>query len=200
MPEGAMYYGPLWNQLFAGLLEGLRAGRGQGDVHVFCEGTYSLRDPEAIRDHAQAARVWTAAKLDGEAREIWDQRGRIALGAWPLGYYQAVKDSAGRLIGFAARGQLAGEVLEDGYGDKGARYPIEEFRTQLAAIRTFSDRYCFIYGHGASWWQINREQADRYAKKVAPLPRNNYMTPTVTDIDRYYAITKQAETVRFTGE
>ena len=75
------------------------------------------------------------------------------------------------------------------------KYPLEEFRTQLAAVRTFSDGYCWIYGHGSSWWQLSADQADRYAQEVHRFPRENYLVPTVANIDEYYRVAAQKNVV-----
>jgi hypothetical protein len=200
MPEGALYYGPLWAQLFAGLLEGLKAGGGQGQVHVFCSGASSERDSLALRDHAAAVRTVTDFCLDGEAQAFWRQRGKIALGAWPLGIYRAVTDADGRTVGYSGRSEVYGDKLVGAFADKGARYPVAEFRAQMAALRTFSDAYCWIDGHGSSWWQVTPQQADRYAKKVNRFPRDNYLLPAAPNIEEYYRITAEGLSVQITGD
>lgn len=200
LPEGMLYYGPLWIEVFAGLLEGVEAGRSEGDVHLFCEGTYSLRDPEQIREHAQAVRATTEARLNGQAKESWQKRGQIALGAWPLGYYRAVRDERGEFLGWSGKKDKFGDRIVGSYADKSERYSLEEFRTQLAAIRTFSDRYCWIYGHGSSWWQITPDQADRYARKAHRFGRENYLLPTVSNIQEYYDATATRDLVQLARE
>jgi hypothetical protein len=186
MPEGLLYYGPLWLQTFSGLLEGLALSGSKGQVHIFCEGTYSLTAPEAIAEHAEAVRALMDTSLAGEALTFWRQRGGLALGAWPLGYYRPVRDTAGRLKGWSGRQETFGDRLVGPYADKSARYSPDEFRAQWAAVRTYSDRYCWVYGHGSSWWQVAPEQADRYAAKIHRFPRDNYLVPTVPDIAGYY--------------
>jgi hypothetical protein len=186
MPEGALYYGPLWLQTFSGLLEGMALAGGKGRVHLFCEGTFSLTDPEAIAEHAEAVRALMDTSLTGEALAFWKERGGLALGAWPLGYYRPVRDSAGQLKGWSGRQETFGDRLVGPYADKSARYSPEQFRAQWAAIRTYSDRYCWVYGHGASWWQVTPDQAARYAAKIHRFPRDNHLVPTVPDIAAYY--------------
>jgi hypothetical protein len=58
--------------------------------------------------------------------------------------------------------------------------------TQLAAIRTYSDDYCWIYGHGASWWQLTPEQADQLSGKLQYFSRENYLVPVAENIDAFY--------------
>lgn len=198
LPEGMLYYGPLWMEVFAGLLEGLQEGNLQGDVHVFCEGTYSMRDPDEIREHAEAVRQRTADRLTGEAAACWAAKGKIALGAWPLGYYREVKDSAGKFLGWSGKREKFGDQIVGSYADKSDRYPIEEFRAQLAAIRTYSDRYCWIYGHGASWWQVTEEQADRYEERIQSLPRENFLLATAPNIEDYYKASAERNVIRLT--
>lgn len=200
MPEGVLYYGPLWSQLFAGLIEGYVLGGGEANVYLMCEGTFDLRNPEQIRDHAEHVRAMISYNLDGEAATIWKQRGKVALGAWPLGYYRAVTGPDGKLRGYSGKSDRFGDTLVGPFADKSARYPVEQFRTQLAALRTFSDGFCWIYGHGSSWWQVTPEDADRYAKKVNRFPRDNYLVPTVSNLKDYYQITSEPLVVGFTGE
>jgi hypothetical protein len=200
MPEGALYYGPLWAQLFAGLLEGLKAGGSQGAVHVFCAGSLLERDPLALRDHAETVRTVMDFSLDGDAQAFWRQRGKIALGAWPLGIYRVIRDASGKIVGYSGRAEVYGDKLVGAFADKGACYSAREFRIQLAALRTFSDTYCWIHGHGASWWQVTPEQADRYSKKVNRFPKDNYLLPTAPNIDEYYRITAEPLMVQITGD
>lgn len=194
-PEGGLYYGPLWMPLFSGLLEGLALSGSQGQVHLFCQGTYSLTDPEAIREHAQSVRTLMDLSLDGEALKLWRERGGLALGAWPLGYYRAVRDGAGQLKGWSGKVETFGNRLVGPFADKSARYSLDEFRTQWAAIRTLSDRYCWVYGHGSSWWQVSTQQADRYAAKVHRFPRENYLIPTIPSIADYYRVVAEPHVV-----
>ena len=200
LPEGMIYYGPLWIELFAGLLEGLQEGQTQGNVHVLCEGTYSVREPEEIREHAASVRELTTAYLTGKARRAWDERGKLALGAWPLGYYRAIRDAGGKFLGWSGNKETFGNRIVGSYADKSARYPAEEFRTQLAAIRTFSDDYVWIYGHGSSWWQITARQAETYSQKYQAFPKDNYLVPTAADVKDYYTVASRREIIRFTGE
>lgn len=197
LPEGMIYYGPLWTELFAGLLEGLEEGQYPGKVHVFCEGTYSERDPDNIRDHAAAVRSTARALLDGRALESWDKRGRVALAAWPLGYYREIKDAQGKFLGWSGREETFGNEIVGSYADKSARYPVEEFEIQLAAIRTYSDDYCWIYGHGASWWQVTPEQADQLSGKLQYFSRDNYLVPVAENIDAFYEAAGQRNIIQF---
>ncbi len=87
LPEGSIYYGPLWNDVFAGMIDGLIAAEHKQGIHLFCEGSYTMRDPEALCEHALDVRETTARNLPPGAREYWLKSGNVALGAWPLGYY-----------------------------------------------------------------------------------------------------------------
>ncbi len=200
LPEGMVYYGPLWMSVFGGLLEGLQEGNSEGDVHVFCEGTYSVRDPESIKDHADAVRALAAAHLSGPALDWWQAHGKVALGAWPLGYYRAITDADGKFIGWSGKAETFGDKIVGSYADKSSRFPLDEFEMQLAAIRTFSDDYCWIYGHGSSWWQLDVAQADAYEKKIHGFPRDNYLVPCVENIGEYYQAAAARNVIRFLPE
>jgi hypothetical protein len=200
MPEGALYYGPLWLQTFSGLLEGLSLGGSKGQVHLFCEGTFSLTQPEAIAEHAAAVRALMQASLSGEALRVWQKRGGLALGAWPLGYYRPVLDSGGQMKGWSGKRETFGDRVVGAFADKSERYSLDEFRTQWAAIRTYSDGYCWIYGHGSSWWQVTAEQADRYAPKIHRFPRENYLVPTVPSISAWYQALAERDVVELKEE
>lgn len=199
-PEGVMYYGPLWTPLFSGLLEGLALSGSSGAVHLFCRGTDSVTDPELIREHAQSVRAFMQFSLDGEALRLWNERGGIALGVWPLGYYRAVRDGSGQIKGWSGKVGTFGDRLVGAFADKSERYTLDEFRTQWAAARTYSDRYCWVYGHGSSWWQVSAQQADRYAAKVHRFARDNYLLPTVPNIADYYRVVADGRVVALGDE
>lgn len=194
-PEGMVYYGPLWMEMLGGLLEGLADGGGEGRVHVLCQGTFLVLRPEEIRDHALSVRALAEGRLTGRAREVWRERGGIALGAWPLGYYRALKGPGGRTRGWSGREESFGDNAVGAFADKSARYSPEELRVQLAALRAFSNGYVWVYGHGSSWWQVTEEQADRYAKRTEPFPRGNYLVPTVPDVAAYYRVAAERRIV-----
>ena len=194
-PEGMVYYGPLWMEMLGGLLEGLADGGGEGRVHVLCQGTFLVRRPEEIRDHALTVRATAEGRLTGRAREQWRARGGVALGAWPLGYYRALKGPGGKTRGWSGSEETFGDKAVGAFADKSARYSPEEFRLQLAALRAFSDGYVWVYGHGSSWWKVTAEQADRHAKRIEPFPRGNYLVATVPEIDAYYRVAAERRIV-----
>jgi len=195
-PEGMLYYDRLWVDLFSGLLEGLSVGGTRGGVHVFCQGTYTVTDPAGIRNHAATVREMTRAALSGGARELWEKRGHVALGAWPLGYYRAVNDIDGRLLGWSGRRETFGDRLVGAFCDKSANYSPEQFRVQLAAIRAYSDVYCFVYGHGASWFSLTDEQVEAYGRRVCRFSVQNYRLPTVSNIDGFHGVCAERPLVR----
>jgi len=195
-PEGVLYYGPLWGELLAGLLEGLKAGGTRGRVHVFCQGTYWFTDPTQIAEHAATVRSALARCLGREAAEQWRVRGAIALGAWPLGYYRPLRDAAGAVTGWSGRQESFGDRPVGAFSDKSANYSPQQFRAQLAALRGYSDSYCFVYGHGSSWWQVSDEQAKTYSSRLYPFAAENYALPTVSNITQFHEVAAEAETIR----
>lgn len=199
-PEGMLYYDRLWVDLFSGLLEGLSAGGTRGGVHVFCQGTYTVTDPAEIRDHAATVRETARAALSGGARELWEKRGHVALGAWPLGYYRPIHGAEGRPAGWSGRRETFGDRLVGAFCDKSANYSPEQFRLQLAAIRAYSDGYCFIYGHGASWFSLTEKQIEAYGRRVCRFSAQNYRLPTVSNLAEFYNVCAERPILRPVAE
>jgi len=201
LPEGAVYYGPLWGDLFSGILEGLAEAEHPGGIHLFCEGSYTNRDPNGLSEAVADARETTARRLSPAARDYWDEHGDIALGVWPLGYYRAITDANGKFLGWSGRQEVFGDRIVGSYADKSENYPLPEFRLQLAAARTLSRKYLWVYGHGSSWWQMTPEENAAYkARSLQSYPAENYLLPTVPSIADYYSAAATREVVRGLGE
>ena len=121
------------------------------------------------------------------AREYWLKSGNVALGAWPLGYYRAITDADGKFLGWSGRKEVFGDKIVGSYADKSENFPLAEFRLQMPATRTFSGKYCWIYGHGSAWWQMTPEEDQRYkANSLQHYGSENYLLPTVANIAEYY--------------
>jgi hypothetical protein len=160
-----------------------------------CQGTFLLRDEDAIRDHAATVRAHLSLALRAADLGWWDQHGGVALGAWPLGYYRPIMGEGGKFLGWSGtREAFAGELVGP-YADKSARYSAEEFGRQLAALRTYSDGFVWIYGLGASWWQVPTEKANYYAAQMHRFARDNELAPTAADIESYYQVTSRREVI-----
>ncbi len=196
LPEGSIHYGPLWNHLLAGLVEALAAAEHPLGVHVFCESSYTNRDPYALREHVADVMETTARGLTPEAREYWEQHGQVALGLWPLGYYRPIMDDNGEFVGWSGREEVFGNEIVGSYADKSENYPLGEFAVQHAAARTFGGRYLWVYGHGSSWWQFTSEMDAHYkAQSLQPYPSANYLVPTVANIAEYYEVAASRKVV-----
>lgn len=197
LPEGAVHYGPLWHSLFAGMIEGLmRTGHTKG-IHQLAESTYQMRDPWAIREHVTGVTEVTAQRLPEAQRRYWRKHGTVAVGCWPLGYYRAIRDKDGKFLGWSGKEETFGDKIIGSYGDKSENYPVEQFRLQFAAARTYSPKYLWIYGHGVSWAQYTPEQVEHYKEvSMSGFPAANWILPTVPNIEEYYRIAACREVVR----
>lgn len=196
LPEGAIHYGPLYNNLFAGMIEGLQRAGFTGGIHVFAESSYQQRDPLRLQEFVADVRETTASYLPPKQRDYWLRYGTVAVGCWPLGYYRAITDKDGKFLGWSGRKEVFGDKIVGSYADKSANYPLAEFRAQLAAARTLSAKYCWIYGHGSSWWQMTPEQADYYkANSHQHFSRENYLLPTSREVAEYYRTAAAREVV-----
>ena len=154
-----------------------------------------LHDVDAIRDHAATVRAHLSLALDGADLTWWGQRGGVALGAWPLGYYRPIMGAGGKFLGWSGTRETFAGQLVGPYADKMCHYSAQEFRRQLAALRLYSDGFVWINGLGASWWQIPSEKADYYAAQVHRFARDNELAPTAAHIESYYQVTSRREVI-----
>jgi len=139
----------------------------------------------------------TAALLPPGPREWFRKHGDVALGLWPLGYYRAITDAEGKFLGWSGRQELFGDRIVGSYADKGPNYPLAEFHLQCAAARTYTGKYAWIYGHGSSWWQFTPEDEARYKQSsLQHFPSENYLLPTVPNIEDYYRIAAAREVLK----
>jgi hypothetical protein len=134
--------------------KGLVSAQPSGQIVLAAEQTYSVTNPAGIEQIYAALEQWMIAHTPD--RDFWYNRCVIALGAWPLGV---------------------------DYKDKGARYPVEAFRKQLDTFRRLCPDYIWIYGHGSSWWQAERNSlpSDAWSPDAQVLP-------TTPDVDDYYRV------------
>jgi len=201
LPEGTLHYGPLYDALLAGMIEGLMRAKHTRGLHMLTESTYQRRDPWALYEWVTGAQVATSEKLPAPQRAWWEKYGTIAVGCWPLGYYRAITDKDGKFLGWSGKQETFGDKIIGSYGDKSENYPLAEFRLQLAAARTFSRKYCWIYGHGVSWTQYTPEQVEHYKQvSMSGFPAANWILPTVPNIEAYYKIAAGPEIVKLIEE
>jgi hypothetical protein len=197
LPEGSIHYGPLWSSMFAGMIDGLIAVKYDRGIHLFTESSYQMRDPMALSEFALDVKETTARKLPEPARKYWLSKCSVALGVWPLGYYRAISGKDGKFLGWSGKVEKFGDKIVGSYADKSENYPVSEFRPQMAAARTFSGKYAWVYSHGMSWWQMTPEEAAKYkATSLQPFSAETYQLPTVPNIEEYYKISGAREVVK----
>ncbi|MCE5239646.1 hypothetical protein LLH23_14315 [bacterium] len=197
LPEGSIHYGPLWASIFAGMIEGMERTHYTRGIHQLTESTYQMRAPWALRDFAESVRDATTEKLPARERTYWRKYGDLALGCWPLGYYRAITDNDGKFLGWSGKKETYGDKITGSYADKSENYPLAEFGPQFAAARSFSGKYCWIYGHGTSWMQYTPEQVEHYKQvSMSSFPAANWILPTVSNIAEYYHITATPQLVK----
>jgi hypothetical protein len=197
LPEGSVYYGRFWNDMFAGMVDGLMETKHEQGIHLFCEGSYQLRAPVGLKDMAEGVMDTTAALLPPGPREWFRKHGDVALGLWPLGYYRAINDANGKFLGWSGRKELFGDKIVGSYADKGANYPIAEFHLQFAAARAYTGKYFWIYGHGSTWWQFTPEEDAKHKQaSLQGYSSENYLLPTVPNIQDYYRIAASREVLK----
>jgi hypothetical protein len=197
LPEGAIHYGPLYMSMLNGMIDGLIAAKYNRGLHVFTESSYQMRNPLTLADFARGLRESTARKLAPPARKYWLEKCDVALGLWPLGYYRAITDKDGKFLGWSGKVEKFGDKIVGSYADKSENYPVEEFRPQMAAARTYGGKYAWIYSHGMSWWQMSEEQSARYkAVSLQAFSPAMYALPMVPNIAEYYKISAAREVVK----
>jgi hypothetical protein len=229
LPEGSVYYGRYWDDMFAGMIDALIAAKHKNGLHLFCEGSYQNRSPVGLQDVAEGVKETTVSLLPPRGAEVprgagvspanavagetpaprgvvsprdwFKANGDVALGLWPLGYYRAINDANGKFLGWSGRKELFGDKIVGSYADKGPNYTLGEFRIQCAAAREYTGKYFWIYGHGSAWWQMTPEEDARYKKEsLQGYPSANYLLPTVPDISEFYKIAASRQVLRFTGK
>ena len=162
LPEGHYFYGPLASDFIVGMVNGMAEANAKGGFHLLTERTYSMTKILGLLLFAQKVEKDLLKMLDDSARSYWRERCSIALGGWPLGYYREVFDENGNFLGYSGREETFGNKVVGSYADKSARFSPEEFRQQYAGMLMGSKYYCWIYGHGATWWQFSPEDVKKY--------------------------------------
>ena len=172
LPEGVAYYGELAGDLFRGFVRAAADRDARGGVHLFTESTYSTTTILGMMERAVAIDHAVCDVLGPELSGYWRERCSMSLGGWPLGYYRKILDEQGNMLGYGGKEETFGNEVVGSYADKSERFPLAEFRQQLAGMRMFSGRYCWIYGHGATWWGMTPEEVERYGGSTIPVVPN----------------------------
>jgi hypothetical protein len=175
LPEGINYYGPLATDLFVGMVQGMAEADAPGGVHLLTEHSYKMVNTLGLLHYAQSLNSKILDKLDEtmvrqahhpersrRTAKYWRRKCSIALGGWPLGYYREIHDKNGKLLGYSGKVEKFGDKIVGSYADKSSNYSPEDFRNQYAGMLLAGRRYCWIYGHGATWWHFTEADVAKY--------------------------------------
>jgi len=185
LPESISMYGPLAVDFFNGLLAGLADANAPGGLHLLTEGTYDMTNSIGLIHYVQTLESKILRQLDEPTKRYWRDRCSVALGGWPLGYYRKIVDEQGNFLGYSGRKEKFGDDLVGSYADKSQRFPPAEFQNQVAGLLLGSKRYCWIYGHGATWWQFTEADVACYGKV------SNSSLPVDQQLDEFKRITAE---------
>jgi hypothetical protein len=163
----------------------MAAQNAPGGLHLMTEGTYHVTDPGGLATYAKNLQETIGEVSKPASFAYWKQHCSIALGAWPLGYYRAIKDKDGKFLGWSGREETFGDKIVGSYADKSAWYSPEIFADQMTGLNSFSPRYNWIYGHGDVFTHLTPEQIAHY-KSVTSMRLFSVQIPTVPDIEKYF--------------
>jgi len=162
LPEGINYYGPLATDLFVGMVQGMAESDAPGGVHLLTERSYKMVNTLGLIHYTQSLNSRILDNLDETTARYWKEKCSIVLGGWPLGYYRDILDENGERIGYSGKVEKFGDKIVGSYADKSSNYPPEDFRNQYAGMLLAGKRYCWIYGHGATWWHFTEADVAKY--------------------------------------
>jgi hypothetical protein len=185
LPEGITYYGPLASNLFSGMVQAMAKANAEGGMYLLTEASYDMTSTLGLIHYARTIESKVLDVLDKSSAEYWKKNGGIALGGWPLGYYRKILDEQGKFIGWSGKQEKFGNEIVGSYADKSSRFPVEEFRAQYAGLLLGSDRYCWIYGHGATWWHYSEEEARKFGDN------KNARLPVDENLDGYKTVVRE---------
>jgi hypothetical protein len=182
LPEGISYYGPLATDLFKGMVQGMTEVDASGGVHLLTEHTYHTVDTLGLIHYVHRLESKITSILDESTANYWRKRCSISLGGWPLGYYREILDEDGNRLGYSGRAETFGDKIVGSYADKSSYFSPEDFRNQYAGLLLGSKKYCWIYGHGATWWHFTEDDVARYGNV------SNSTLPVDKQLDAYKAV------------
>lgn len=167
LPEGAFYWfnpdqGTMASafELWIDFFNGMASVKSKKGIVVAGERTYSVTDRNSLDKIYSMINNTMIEHVEDPV--FWKERCSIALGMWPLG-----KE----------------------YDNKTARYSPSAFKGQFSQAVALSPKYVWIYGHGASWFQLKGEDADKYTKGGKSIWGKEYqIIPTDPNINEYYSI------------
>jgi hypothetical protein len=184
LPEGITFYGPLATDFFIGMLQGMAEDKAQGGLFLLTERSYDMTTTLGLIHYAFELEQKIVEILDKEHLDYWSAHCGIALGGWPLGYYRKIFDKNGTFLGYSGREETFGQRVVGSYADKSARFSADDFRAQYAGLLLGSKRYCWIYGHGATWWQFSEAEVQQYGAV------SNSALPVEKQLNAYKAVVR----------
>ena len=171
LPEGINYYGPLASDLFTGMVQAMAEANAPGGLHLLTESTYDMTNTIGLIHFARTLESKILGILDKPSAKYWKEKCGIILGGWPLGYYRKILNKEGEFIGWSGKEEKFGNEIVGSYADKSSRFSVDDFRDQYAGLLLGSNKYCWIYGHGATWWQYSENDNNKYGEdKSSSLP------------------------------
>jgi hypothetical protein len=162
LPEGIYFYGPLATDLFVGMVQGMAEADAPGGIHLLTERSYQMVSTLGLIHYVRGLESDILNNLDEPTARYWRKKCSISLGGWPLGYYREIRDDSGERLGYSGRLEKFGDKIVGSYADKSSNYPPEDFRNQYAGMLLTGKRYCWIYGHGATWWHFTDADVAKY--------------------------------------
>lgn len=185
LPEGIRYYGPLATDLFVGMVQGMAEADAPGGLHLLTEHSYKMVSTLGLIHYVYSLETNILNHLDESAARYWRRKCSISLGGWPLGYYRDILDESGKRIGYSGRVEEFGNEIVGSYADKSSNYSPEDFRNQYAGMLLGSKKYCWIYGHGATWWHFTQGDVARYGRV------SNSTLPVDEQLDAFKAVVRE---------
>ncbi len=184
LPEGFTFYGPLAADFLVGAVKGMAAANAPGGLHLLTEATYDITSTLGLIHYKLNLETKIVQRFSESMRRYWKDKCSIALGGWPLGYYRKIVNVQGEFIGWSGKEEKFGNQIVGSYADKSSRFSPQEFRNQYAGLLLGSGRYCWIYGHGATWWQFSEKEAEKYGQV------SNSELPAEAQLAEYKAIVR----------
>ncbi len=186
LPEGMLYYGELYGDLFRATLQACAEADAPGGLHVMTEGTYHTTDAGGLANAVKRVDLWVAEECGPKLADYWRRRCTVALGAWPLGYYRDIQDKDGKFLGYSGKKEQFGDRVVGSYADKSEWYAPAVFTRQMAGLNSWSPRYNWVYGHGCVFWQWTEDDRRRYLAGPHKVEGNSLL-PTVKNLGEYLA-------------
>lgn len=169
LPEALIMYGPLAHQFIRGMIEEAAQREAPGGIHIMTENSYKECDTLALLSQIADLSAKVKSSLNPNAWDYWKQNGSIVIGGWPLGYYRPIHDEEGAFLGWSGKKSIFGDQIVGSYADKSSNYSPLDFARQYSFMNSFTKRYNWIYGHGATWWHLTEEEARRYGEKQSAI-------------------------------